>query len=87
MNAALAQLQEKQAALAEAQEKLQEVSLSPSLPQQPLPDFWGASRPPLPHCPVHPPPCALWDGLPWLREQSPWQCVAKALPRGSPSRH
>lgn len=36
MNAALAQLQEKQAALAEAQEKLREVSLLLSLPQWPF---------------------------------------------------
>lgn len=46
MNAALAQLQEKQAALAEAQEKLREVSLRPvSSAVVSLPDFRDASLP------------------------------------------
>lgn len=41
MNAALAQLREKQAALAEAQEKLREVSRSPVFSTEvPLPEFW-----------------------------------------------
>lgn len=46
MNAALAQLQEKQAALAEAQEKLREVSLTPFFSWVvSLPGFKDASLP------------------------------------------
>lgn len=46
MNAALAQLQEKQAALAEAQEKLREVSLLPAFSAVvPLPNFRDALLP------------------------------------------
>lgn len=71
MNAALAQLQEKQAALAEAQEKLREVSLMPVFSAvAPLPNFQDASLPfvsshlilpaPLPFSPVCLPCYALF---------------------------
>lgn len=84
MNAALAQLQEKQAALAEAQEKLREVSLSPSLPQRPSPisgELHGHLCLTVP-CTPHPVPSGT--GCPGSESRVPGSGLQRPCPRGAP---